>query len=352
MFDDQTKEAILKRMLDRVPDDIDKRVGSVTYDMLSPASIELALAYIQLGLVLQFGFAGPDQPREYLILRAAEMGITPKPAIKSKGSLTFRGPSGTVIAKGTEASTNAAQPVYFVTTEAATIGPGGSVTVAAEAKTAGANGNVPVGAVTLVLGNLSGIVTVTNEVEFTGGVDEESTESLLARYYEKVQKPATSGNVYHYMQWAKEVPGISDARVIPLWNGPLTVKVIVLGDNKRKPSPEIIAACASHIEAERPIGAEVTVVGANETPINVAAKLTLNPGYTIAQAQTEITAGLTNYLASLAFKDPIVRYSQIANLILDSKAVLDYANLTVNGDVGNVEIADDSVAVVGTVTLT
>jgi uncharacterized phage protein gp47/JayE len=59
---------------------------------------------------------------------------------------------------------------------------------------------------------------------------------------------------------------------------------------------------------------------------------------------------MTDYLKSLAFIDPIVRYSKIASILLDTPSVLDYSNLTVNGGTANVTIADGSVAVGGTVT--
>ena len=53
MYEDVTYDAILARMLGRVPDDLDKREGSVIYDALAPAAIELQLMYLNyLNLVL------------------------------------------------------------------------------------------------------------------------------------------------------------------------------------------------------------------------------------------------------------------------------------------------------------
>ena len=57
------------------------------------------------------------------------------------------------------------------------------------------------------------------------GEEEESDESLRERYLLKAQAPATSGNPAHYVIWAREVPGVGDANVIPVWNGPGTVKL-------------------------------------------------------------------------------------------------------------------------------
>ncbi|MDF2651716.1 MAG: Baseplate family protein, partial [Paenibacillus sp.] len=48
MYETQSYAFILQRMLDRVPDDVDKRQGSIIYDALAPAASELAAIYIAL----------------------------------------------------------------------------------------------------------------------------------------------------------------------------------------------------------------------------------------------------------------------------------------------------------------
>lgn len=53
MFETNTYEAILQRLLDRIPDTMDKREGAVIYDALAPAAIELNLAYIALEYLLK-----------------------------------------------------------------------------------------------------------------------------------------------------------------------------------------------------------------------------------------------------------------------------------------------------------
>jgi uncharacterized phage protein gp47/JayE len=57
VYEDVTYEVILQRMLDRVPDTIDKREGSVIYDALAPAAVELQLMYIELDTILKLAFA-------------------------------------------------------------------------------------------------------------------------------------------------------------------------------------------------------------------------------------------------------------------------------------------------------
>ena len=42
MYEHITFDVILERMMDRVPNNIDKREGSIIYDALAPAAVELA----------------------------------------------------------------------------------------------------------------------------------------------------------------------------------------------------------------------------------------------------------------------------------------------------------------------
>ncbi|MFS0841175.1 baseplate J/gp47 family protein [Paenibacillus sp. 1P03SA] len=349
MYEDQTKDVILARMLNEVPSDMDKRPGSITYDMQSPASIEFALAYIELSGVLDKGFAATTYG-EYLTLRCAEMAVYRKGAVKASVPVTLTGADGTVIKAGQRVSTDTLDPVYFVTRKDVTI-INGSATVDADAEVGGKNGNVGVGQIRLTVGNITGVASVTNHVAADGGADEESDEELLVRYEERVSTPSTSGNAAHYRQWAKEVPGISDAIVYPTWNGNGTVKVVLLDTDKTTPTPAKVAEVAAYIEDNRPIGATVTVVGAVEVPINVSLSATIASTSSIAAVKKQLEEGLKTYLNSLAFRDPLVRYTQVQRVILDIPDIIDYTGLKVNGQTFNLEIPNGSVAVIGTVTL-
>ncbi|MGE7271344.1 baseplate J/gp47 family protein [Brevibacillus panacihumi] len=341
-YEDQTKAAIHQRMLDATPADIDKRPGSVAYDLTGPTAIEAETLYVELDTFADKAFADTAYG-EWLDRIAASVNIARRPAVKASGYVTFTGNEGTSIPKGTEVSTDGDSPIYFVTTADATI-TGGTATVPVEAKEAGAAGNVGPGAIRLTTGNITGITSVTNATEFEGGVDRESDDSLRKRYFERVRRPITSGNVYHYRQWALEVVGVRDVRVYPVWNGPLTVKVVVLADDG-VPSQALIDATRAYIESERPVGADVTVVGAIDFGISVAATLYLAEGADLGAVQTEIVAEINEYFRELAFGDPIVRISAIQRILLDNPSVIDYANLTLNGGTGNIEITGDAIPV-------
>ncbi len=348
MYENQTKAAILQRMLDATPVELDKRQGSVTFDLLSPAAIELAHAYIELDNVLKFGFAGPQQPGEFLDLRAGEFGLTRLPSVKAEGELLFRGDENTVIPLGTAVSTDEEEAVVFVTSEEGIIKQGKAV-VKASAVLGGSRGNVAASRITLVLGNQSGIVTVTNPDPFTNGAEIESDESLLVRYFDRVRRPATSGNAWHYRQWALEVRGVGDVKVFPVWNGGGTVKLSILSADKRAPGQAIIDRVQEAVEERRPVGALVTVSPAQEVKIDVSARLTLAPGAVLGDVKVQFAKELENYLADLAFHSTVVPYNRVFGLLLDIEAVTDFKELKINGASENLQINEDQVAVAGAV---
>ena len=75
-------EVILERMIDRVLEqdsNIDTREGSIIYNALAPAAVEVMGMYIEAQRILDETFADTAS-REYLIKRAKERGITPQPA--------------------------------------------------------------------------------------------------------------------------------------------------------------------------------------------------------------------------------------------------------------------------------
>jgi uncharacterized phage protein gp47/JayE len=351
-YEDQTYEEILQRMLDRLPVDIDKREGSVTYDMLAPAAAELAQAYIELQNVLDFGFMNTAYG-EYIDLRAEELGIYRKEATQSNGYLHFTGRPGTEVPKDTKVSTTSVQPVFFLTQATLILDELGAGIVYAKAEEGGKKGNIALNKITLVHGDLNSLIQVNNPVGFEGGTDNETDDDLIERYSERVQRPIASGNINDYLVWAREVEGVGEAKCYPLWNGNGTVKIVITDSNRRTPTQDIIDRTILHIEEERPVGALVTVVGAAELAINLSALMTLEPGKTLADAELEIIEKVDYYLSQIAFEDNIVRYNYIAALVLQCDSVIDYTDLLVNGlEDTNILVGDEEIPVRGMVSLT
>lgn len=345
MADD--RDTIQNRMLQNISDEYDKTEGSFFYDVLKPVAIELENAYKEQESILDKGFV-ETATGEWLDKKVAEQGLTRKPATKSTTTVTITGSEGTIVNEGILV---ASDTVNFVVKETKTIDATGQVDVLVECEEAGSIGNVPAGSIKYFPVTIAGLTSVTNSQAVTNGYDGETDEELRQRYYDKVRTPATSGNKYHYRNWAKEVLGVGDAKVFPIWNGPGTVKVVIIDSNKTGADSQLVTDVYNYIEDVRPIGATVTVESAIELPININVTLTIDTdNYTESEVINNIENNITEYLKEIAFVEDYVSYAKIGSLILSSEGVLDYSNLTVNGGTSNITIADNEVAVLGGVT--
>lgn len=340
MFD-KTYEDLMDEMLDEIPDDVDKREGSIIYDAVAPAALKLAEFYSDLNAFLELVFADTADG-EYLTRRAAEFGIYRRLAKSAIRKGIFKDTDGLPLDIPLE-SRFTFEDINFVVSEKIQDGE-----YKLEAETPGVVGNVGLGTL-LPVEPIDNLGTAELTDVLTPGTDEETDESLYERLNIRVQKQATSGNVYHYEQWALSVPGVGGAKIIPTWNGPGTVKVILIDLNKQPASQGVVEAVYEYIEEERPIGATVTVIAASALPINVSANIFLAAGATKQEAVSQFTDALKDYLGKLAFKNELIRYSRIANLLIDIPSIVDYEDLLVNGSTSNIEPLGGNVGVTGTV---
>ncbi len=342
------KDGIQTRLLANIDDKYDKSEGGFFYDAEKPVAIELESAYVEIGGLLDKRYAdtatGLDLDRV-----VKDVGISRKLAVKVSGVVTITGIVGSSITKGEKVASDS---INYVFTDTTTVIPAnGTIDVNVQCETSGTTGNVPVGAIKYFPKTLAGLQTVTNKLAFNNGYDMETDAELRVRYYTKVQTPATSGNIYQYKNWALEVTGVGNARIVPLWAGNGTVKVILVNSNKVGADTTLVSNVASHIEDNSPIGATVTVVSAIEKAININATLVIDStNTTMAQVIADITNNVKYYLKSIAFKQNYVSYAKIGSIILESDGITDYNNLKINDGIVNVSIADTEVAVLGSVT--
>jgi uncharacterized phage protein gp47/JayE len=349
-YENETQEKIIERMLQKIDNTLDKREGSIVYDMLAPGSIELAQAYMELDNILNFGFADTSYG-PYLEMRAAEVGITRKQASQATGRLTFAGPAESVIPAGTQVSNGNEDNLVIAETLFDVKIIGSVISVDAIVTEGGSQGNVAQGAFKEILGELAGgLISVTNNEPFSQGFDTETDEELLQRYKIRTQNTIAPGNDIYYRLLATEVPGVYDARVYPRWNGRGTLKVVVLSPNKKSPSATVVQSVKDKINENLMLGADITVEGVEEVTMDIDVKLTIMEGQQIPQE--EIAARLEDYFASLAFNDLIIRYSRIGDALLDVGPVIDYEDLRINGKTSNITIQDYQVAVLGRLTIT
>lgn len=342
----ETELEIHNRMLTNTSDEYDKSDGSFIYDSTKPSAIECAAIQKQIEDVEKkldvMNLSGDDLTR-FIYSRT---GIKRKLATYANDLLKVIAAEGTSISKGDIASTTSG--VLYEFAEDVTIDETGLAFTKIICQSPGAIGNAPANTITVLPITIDGVVSITNPNSITNGYDEESDDELRERYFDKLQRPGKAGNKYHFEEWAKSVVGVGDARCIPRYNGPLSVKVVIIDSNGLPASEELINATRTFIETQMPFGVEdLLVVSAIAVPINISATLKFLSSTDEETAKASIKANLTKYLKELAFNVSVVSYAKIGALIIESDGIADYENLLVNGGTGNIEILDDQVAITG-----
>ena len=342
-YSQETYKAIRERILNNMSNDIDKREGSFVSNMISPVGVEFAKYYIELDNILSIMFL-EDATNEFLDKKVHDFGIYRKLGTSATGSIKVTGVNGTHIPKGSEVLSQG--ELVFYTLHDAWIEEEEAI-IEVEASNVGTDFNIIPNSIDKFAKKIEGVSSVTNEEEFKGGTDTETDEELRERFFEIIRRPATSGNIYHYEQWAKEVDGINEARVKPLWSGNGTVKVIVSNDNNIV-DDEIVQKCQEHINNVRPIGADVTVITPSPLDVTITGNVYIEEGYSLYDSIVEFENNLRKYLSSC---DDTVIYTRVASCLGSVEGVKDYSDLKVNGDIVNIKYNDEMLPIIKSIDL-
>ncbi len=162
--------------------------------------------------------------------------------------------------------------------------------------------------------------------------DNESDEHFRNRIFEKIRTPIASGNKNHYKMWAKEISGVLEAKVVPLWNGNGTVKVILLSTSYDSVDESLIDEVKNHIEEHRPIGADVTVVSATPKNINIYMEVQKDPLVDILSIKENLKNQIIEYINSITFKQSVpFSYYKVGDIAFNIDGIVDVIDYTVNG---------------------
>ena len=344
-FESKTYSKILKSQMDRIPDSLDKREGSIIQTALGPASWYLEGVYLDMAFILNSIYADTACGK-YLDRIASQNNIERKPAAyaERKGVFDIK------ILIGSRFSTvNTDKYVTYVVEEFLTqTGTGYAYRMRCEEP--GGIGNDYSGQL-IAIDYIAGLEQANLTDIIREGSEEETDEALRARILTKTKLPSTSGNKYDYYNWAMECEGVGAAKIFPLAEGPGTVKVVIADAERSAATPELIEQVKNHIEELRPIGADVSVVSAREKAIAVTARVRLQNGVNLGSVQEILLRELTGFLQEGAFDVSYVSLARVGNLLLNTAGVEDFSDLTLNGQSKNIELTDEEIAVAGLVVL-
>lgn len=353
MYEDMTKDRILSDLLSQAPDDIDTRQGSIYYDAVKGAAIVMARLYADLDITANLVYIDTTGG-EYLDKKAEEHGLSRNPATKAVYQFSYSGvtpPSGSR---------------FFYNGFFFTMGTDNSNNLILTADAAGeASNHIEPGTPAFPVNTINGLISASFGAISTYGTDEESDEELRERLRRKISGPAENGNKAHYKAWCEEVDGVGRAKIVPLWNGPNTVKGVLISPNGTAVSSAVIAAVQEYVdpnseglgEGAANLGAHFTAVSASALSINVVITgISTTSEIAESELKNQIASAITAYLKNQALtatdeNSNKIYVSNVGAVVLSLPSVSAYSALTLNSQSTYVTVDADKVAVLGTVTI-
>ncbi len=349
MYESMTFESILKRMLSKVPSNIDKREGSIIYDALAPCAVELQLMYIELDVILKETFADTAS-RDFLILRASERGLRPYPSTYAilKGEFNIEVEIGKRFSCG--------ELNYKVISKI------NDFTYQMQCETIGTIGNRTFGDL-IPIEYIQGLSTAMLTELLIPAEDDEDTEIFRARYFNSFNTKAYGGNKADYLEKTNKIEGVGATKVTPVWNGGGTVKLTVVDSTFNKASDVLVELVQETMDPTQdgkgvgvaPIGHIVTVETVNEVIVNIETLLTFDTGYSFEMLEGTINEVIEEYLAEERKNWGnqgylIIRIAHIESRILDIEGVLDIVDTKINGASTNLNLDEFELPILGGVT--
>lgn len=350
MYEYITYESIMTRVLDLVRSnypEVDTREGSLIYTAVAPCALELAVMYTELDRVLAEAFA-ETATLDYLEKRTKERGITQRLATNAVMKAKFD--DGLIVPLGTRFSLGEFN--YYVSDEE-----GFQLTC----EQTGSAPNTVLGELTPI-DNIQGLTTAEITSCLIPGEDDEDVESLRSRYFASLGTQSYGFNAQQYREVVNNMSGVGATRVIPVWNGGGTVKLVILTSEHKAPTETLVNAVQEAIDPVNgqgkgiglaPIGHVVTVVGAGETPINITCTFEYVDTYNWESVKENVQKALDDYFVSLCKNwetdTVIVRINQINTVLMNVQGILDVTGTTINGSTGNLAIDTACIPVRGTI---
>lgn len=347
MFETQTYENILQRMLDRVPANVDKREASIIYNALAPAAIELAQMYIEADNLINETFASTAN-REMLIERAKERGKIPYEASKAvvKGEFNMAIPIGSRFTCGTL--------TYKCINKIS------DYTYEMQCETAGTVGNQS--GTLIPIDYIDGLTSSILTELLIPGEDEEDTESFRERYFNSFSEQAYGGNKADYIAKVTSIAGVGACKTKRVEQEDENIEITILDSNYNKASSVLINTVQNIIDSQNdgegmsvaPYDHFVHIQTVDEITINVGLLAQYDTGYSFETLKTQIEEKIQNELLALRTEwanqnNLIVRVAQISALILQIQGIIDITSLKLNGNNNNVVLEKYEIPVFGEV---
>jgi len=293
----------LNLMLDNVPDDIDKREGSIIYDAVAPAAMVNAQQSLSLATIIRETYIKTAQG-EFLDYRAVEHGTNRYAATFTEVKARFNDDNGKPInvEVGDRFASIAESPIFYTVIKS-----NGDGTAEMQAEEAGTSANSYLGQILPVTPNDNLAWAEITEITIPAR-DEENDEHLRARLLNTNSWVAYGGNVADYLNMTSKINDVGATQVYPTWDGPGTVKLVILNNDMMPASSTLVKKVKEEIDPEEsttqgyglaPIDHRVTVVAPETFEVNIAVNVTVADSANIDTIKANIKTSLEEFFKSL-----------------------------------------------------
>ena len=205
------------------------------------------------------------------------------------------------------------------------------VDVPVRAVEAGAGGNVAGGTVTEMSVAPVGIVSCTNPVGFTGGVEEEDDESLRQRVLHSFRYLPNGANAAYYRQLAMAEDEVAQAVVVSRPRGVGSVDVVV-ATHAGVPEEELLTRLQAQMEQEREIAVDLVVRAPETVEVNVAVEVAAKNGYEPEHVRERVKEALSGYFSGERLGEKLL-LAELNRVVYGCEGVANYRMILPTGDV-------------------
>jgi len=293
-------EYYLKQMMEKVPDDIDKRQGSIIYDALAPAAMLMANQSLTMGMLVREVYI-KTADNEFLDYRAVEHGTSRQHATAAEVKAKFLDSKGNPIDNvevGDRFASLGDNPIFYKVKSI-----NDDLTGILEAEEVGTRPNGYLGQILPVTPNDT--LSWAEVIEVTVPArDAETDDHLRERLLASDSWIAYGGNIADYLDMLSKIPTVGGAQVYPVWNGGGTVKLVIVDNDLRAASQELLTQVKNAIDPPddpglgyglAPIDHTVTVVAPEEVSIDVSVNVQIDVQSDIEVVKPKIIESVNNY---------------------------------------------------------
>ena len=371
-FQNKDYDYFLRKMLDAVPDNIDKREGSIIYDALAPAALVMGQQSLDMANVIKETYI-KTASGEFLDYRAIEHGTSRYPATQTEAKakvLNDKKEPLNNVQIGDKFASIGDSPIFYAVTKV-----NDDLTVELTAEVKGSSANSYIGQILPVTPN--DLLSWAEITEITAPArDVESDDHLRARLLSSQSWIAYGGNVADYLDMTSKIDEVGAAQIYPTWNGGGTVKVVILNNNLMPASASLVQKVKNTLDPEdkqaegyglAPIDHAVTVTAPEELIVNVDISVKLDDTKATRYVKDSITKAVEGYFQSLrkdwadinqklgrGYQETIYR-SKILSQVMLTEGVVNAKLPSLNGRDADIDLvfnnSKSQLPVVGTVTI-